>query len=429
MTFKRIVLVHNFLSPHGGAERSTYKTYQLLKQSGYDVYLFGTNMQPYFEPFPHAELFPDYTDYDELSNPLEMVKTVVKPFYNKKAENNFRQFLKIVKPDLVHFGSIHWHLSPSVIKPCVEMNIPTVMTLRESRHICPAGTLLKGDNTYCSEVLCVKHNALQAIKHKCYENNLAKSTLVAFEFAFRQRHKLFHQILHFLCPSQALANLLIANGTDEHIVSVVPNFVDDSWLNQPLSDQPGNYFLYAGRLSREKGVDTLLKSLALTDKNFPLKIAGDGPDTVNLKALASTLGLTNTTFMGVVDGESLKPLYRDALATLLPCNWFENFPRSVLESLAMGTGVIGSNIGGIPEMVIHQQTGFLVEPGNINSLANALTDCIANKTQFKSYGLQGYSNVQKLYNQNVYLAKTLATYEKAFNTPLPLQQHYAKQNR
>jgi glycosyltransferase involved in cell wall biosynthesis len=412
MALKRIVIAHNFLSPHGGAERSTYKTYQLLQQAGYEVFLFGTNMQPYFEPFPHADLFPNYTNYDDVKGPIQALTNLVKPFYNADAEKKFREFLRRVKPDLVHFGSIHWHLSPSVIKPCLEMNIPTVLTLRESRHICPAGTLLKGDGTYCSEVLCVKHNPLQAILHNCYENNLAKSTLVAFEFSFRNRHKLFHEVLHYICPSQALATLIEQTGTPHDLISVVPNFVDDSWLNQPMSDTTGQYILYAGRLSREKGVDTLLKAMAALDKPFPLKIAGDGPETDQLKALAQTLQLPLVEFMGSVNGESMKTLYRDALTTVLPCNWFENFPRSVLESLAMGTAVIGSDIGGIPEMVIHNETGLLVKPGEVESLTHALQSAISRPDFIKQLGKQGYNTVQQLYNQQTYLQKTLAVYQK-----------------
>jgi glycosyltransferase involved in cell wall biosynthesis len=416
MSLKRIVIAHNFLSPHGGAEQSTYKTYQLLKKADYEVFLFGTNMTPLFEEFPHAELFPDYTNYDDLNTPLAKIKCLVKPFYNHHAEDQFREFLKKTQPDLVHFGSIHWHLSPSVIKPCTEMGIPTLMTLREARFVCPAGTLLKGNETYCKDVLCLKHSALEAIKHKCYENSLSKSVLVAAEFEFRKIHKLFSQVNQFICPSKALGNLVEKSGISAENISIIPNFVDDSWLNQELAPIAGNYLFYAGRLSQEKGVDIFLKALAIADRHYPVIIAGSGPAEKELKNLATKLELSQVKFIGAVPSNELKNWYKNALATVLPCNWFENFPRSVLESLAMGTAVIGSDIGGIPEMVIHNETGRLVEAGSIDALASELTYCMNHPKQVKEFGMNGHRMVKTLFNETEYLNSLLSSYQKVLST-------------
>jgi glycosyltransferase involved in cell wall biosynthesis len=412
MSLKRIVIAHNFLGPHGGAEQSTYKTYQLLTKTGYEVFMFGTNMAPLFEDFSYSHLFPKYTNYDDLKTPFQKVKSVLKPFYNFNAERQFKEFLKQTQPDIVHFGSIHWHLSPAVIQPCLDLNIPTVMTLRESRFICPAGTLLKGNGEYCKEVSCLKHGAWQAVKNKCYEKSLAKSLIVASEFSFRKLHQLFYKIDQFICPSQALADLVQEAGIESKRITIIPNFVDDSWLTESLLSTPGEYFFYAGRLSKEKGVDIFLQALALINPAYPVIIAGSGPEQETLEKLSHELGLSQIKFMGAIPSNELMTLYKNALATILPCNWFENFPRSVLESLSMGTPVIASDIGGIPEMVIHHETGLLVEPGNIDALASALSYSIKNPQKLKQLGIQGHETVKACFNENEYLKNTINTYEK-----------------
>lgn len=412
-----IALVHNFMGPHGGAERSTYITYKLLKAMGHKVEVFSTDYTPMFEAFPHADIFPTYTDYDKLGSPIEKLTNFMKPFYNTDAKQRFETFLDRTQPDLVHFGSLFWHLSPSVIEPCVQRGIPTVMTLRESRFVCPAGTLMCGGQDYCADIKCSTLGSQHALKHRCYDDSLLKSAVVAAEFEYRKQHKLFQAIDYYICPSQALADLVIRAGTDKSRVEVVNNFVDDDWLKEETPTEPGEYFLYSGRISREKGVETLVRALAESKNEMSLKIAGSGPEAVYIQGLVKELGIDKQVeFLGHQGVDELKKLYKNAIATVLPCNWFENFPRTLIESHAMGRPAIGSDIGGIPEIIHQQITGLLVEPDNINELKNAL-ELMHNDTQFAlDAGIEGQRRAKTYLNKEKYLTDTLAVYEKALRS-------------
>ena len=136
--------------------------------------------------------------------------------------------------------------------------------------------------------------------------------------------------------------------------------------------QFGSYLLYFGRLSYVKGVKTLLKA-AKKNQHIPIKIAGTGPILKELKCYTEAHKIKNVSFVGFQKGNDLFELIAGARATIVPSEWFENFPLSVIESLAMGRPVIGANIGGIPEQVINRQTGFIFESGNTKQLLTAIS--------------------------------------------------------
>jgi len=367
-----IIQVNNFLTPFGGAEDIVQKTKVALESSGQTVHLFGTRKQPFFDPalatHPHL---PSYIDYDKVSG-MAKLTAMRRPFYNTEAKEAFRETLKTTRPDVVHFHNIHWHLSPSVIKPCVELGIPTVMTLHEARNICPAGTLMRGGETFCKELLCTKKSPLNAIKYKCYDGSLPKSGFVAAEFLFRDVHHLLDQIDHFIAPSQALRNLAIESGISSEKISVVSNPLEIDWLNQTAPTTTGDYFLFAGRLSQEKGVHTLLDALAFAGKDVPLKIAGTGDQADALKKKADNLGLTHVEFLGFTQKDELKELYRHAIATIVPSEWFETFGLTVIESMACGRPVIATNNGGPKNIIEASGAGALFEMKNANDLAQIL---------------------------------------------------------
>jgi len=411
-TKPKIAIVHNFMGPYGGAEQSTYITYKLLKENGYEVEVFSSKYEPMFEDFKYKELFADYQDYDALKSIPDKLVNIHKPFYNKANEHKFATFLDLFKPDIVHFGTISWHLSPSVIKPCLDRNIPTVMTLREGRIVCPSGTLMRGGHTYCENLNCSTISSTEAIKHRCYEGSLLKSTMVAAEFKFRKMHKLFQRIDKYITPSQAFSDLVVKTGVSQEHVYVVNNFIDNNWLNKPVPTDAGASFLYAGRLSKEKGVHYVLEALASLPEQIELKIVGTGPAEDALKQQTESLGIKHRVhFLGHMDPTALQDAYANAKANLLPCNWFENFGRTIIESHAMGRPVIGSNIGGIPENVIQNKTGLLVEPGNVEQIREAMLYIYNNPEHAMEMGRYAQERANTLFNRDKHFKDLIAVYD------------------
>ncbi len=410
----KILLVNNFFGPEGGAELSSFLTYQLLRQEGHEVDFFATDKQPYFIPdYEYASYFPDYTDFDALTNPVAKLKALPHFFYNLDAAEKFEAFLLAHRPDVVHCNNLHYHLSPAILKACKKLNIPTVMTMRDVRLMCPAGTLMRGNTTYCKEELCVTGSATNCVTHKCYGGSLVTSVLVTAEFYARRVHKLYDSITTFLAPSQAIADLAVRSGISPDRVTVINNFIDDTFFETQPTYQPGDYFLFVGRLSEEKGVPTLIEAMKSLPTSAELHIVGTGPASEELKTLVQNQGMSNIHFLGFQTGDALRNEYQHCLASVVPSNWFENFSRTVIESVASGKPVIGSKIAGIQEVVEDDVNGYLFPPGDAEALAACMLKLYQDPRKAVEFGRQARQKAERLYNSRVYLDKTIAAYEAA----------------
>ncbi|MEB3206264.1 MAG: glycosyltransferase family 4 protein [Vampirovibrionales bacterium] len=424
----KIVMVNNFLTPHGGAEFSTVSTHALLLCHGHESVLFGCNRQPYFDvPLPHQADFPSYTRYEDLHLSVNHLgynlKAAFKPFWNLEAKSRFDYFLDCIQPDLVHFNSIFWHLSPSLIQSCTQRNIPSVMTLHDSRLVCPAGTLLRGAHKsaataghYCVDLLCSTRGVGQALHHRCYDDSLAKSAFVALEFQFRKMHRQLNVVSHFICPSQALADVIQTGGRIEaHRLHVIANALSDDWFVPTPATTAGDYFLFVGRLSREKGCHLLIDAMASLPPSIGLKIVGDGEQRTALEAQANALGRTNIEFLGHLPPQHLKTVYGGAIALVLPCLWFEAFGRVLLESMACGRPAIASAIGGCTEIIQHEKTGLLITPNHHDELVCAMRRLVENPDEALQWGSQALERSKREYHATLCYQKHLALYEQTLS--------------
>jgi glycosyltransferase involved in cell wall biosynthesis len=184
------------------------------------------------------------------------------------------------------------------------------------------------------------------------------------------RHAYTDRIDRFIAPSEFVAQRLLGRGIEEEKVAVIPNFVDtERW--QPSEDGAGDYILFTGRLSEEKGIETLIRAVAALP-DVPLKVVGSGMLNHQMRSLAAELGADNVEFIGFKNEDEVRRLVRGSRFVCVPSEWFENAPMSALEAFACGKPVVGSNIGGIPEMVRDGQTGLLAEPGDVDGFSAAI---------------------------------------------------------
>jgi glycosyltransferase involved in cell wall biosynthesis len=423
---KKILLINNMLGPFGGGEDVFLQTYHALVNAGCDVECFGTNKKPYFDEINirYQDQFPPYVDYDKAHSTFEKLALLSKPFANPNAEKALDAVLEDFKPDLVHVHSVFWHLTPSVLKACLKHRIPVVMTLHEARLICPAGTLMKGDNTYCDEVPCAKGNTLPAVTNRCYDGSLTKSILVASEFSYRKLMNYFQHVDYFICPSEALAELVVSKyGMPKHRVLPIANPIENSWFDLPTPTEVGKYFLFVGRLSKEKGVHTLLRAIKLANPAMPLKIIGTGPAEDELKNLARELDLPHVEFLGFKQKADIIPYYQDAIATVVPSEWFETFGMTIVESLACGRPVIASRTGGPKNIIEQSKAGHSFKMGNVNDLASLLTECFQYPEKALALSDQAQAYVRHECNLKHYEAQLMALYDKALKQEEP--SHHA----
>jgi len=269
-------------------------------------------------------------------------------------------------------------VSPSVYLACAEHGIPVVQTLHNYRLLCPAATLFR-DGHPCQE--CMDHTLWRSVRHKCYrDSRLTTATVALMLKVHRNRDTWNTKVDHYVALSKFARDKFVRGGLPAEKITVKPNFVDPD----PGPDfTAGDYALFVGRLSPEKGVSTLLAAWERLGNNIPLMIVGDGAEREGLESHAASKGLTSVTFRGRLTREHTLAIVRKARFLVVPSGCYENFPLTVAEAFACGTPVICSRVGAMEEIVQEGQTGLLFAAGNADDLAEKVSYAWGNPQQLR----------------------------------------------
>ena len=368
---------HHDVGRAGGVGRYVLQEEAELTARGWTVVPFAT-LDEHALDTPWRRYFPRSRDYSTARHELSALGDACSLVWNREAARCLEALLATVRPDVVHLHNIYHHLSPSILEVLRRHRLPTVMTLHDLRLLCPAIHMLRRGEL-CED--CRGGRFLAAVRGRCVKDSTAASALAALETWHHTRRGLYPgAVRRFLCPSAFLRRKYIEWGWRESSLEHLPNFVDVDAFT-PADAPPDDACLYFGRLSREKGVHTLLTAYALwtarrekAREPFPpvLRIAGSGPDEALLRAEAGRLGPARVEFLGPLSPSDLRTVLRAARFTILPSECYENGSLSLLESLACGVPVVGSDLGGIPEHLQDGVTGVLFAAGDAESLADAL---------------------------------------------------------
>ncbi len=247
------------------------------------------------------------------------------------------------------------------------------------------------------------------IDQKCHKNSFSASAVYTLESYFNTWFGKYDWISHFISPSRFLTAKHVAAGFPHDKLVYLPNSLEPSAFEPSFS--PGAYVLFAGRLSREKGIICLLQAFSQTD--IPLRIVGVGPIEVEAKEYVINNGMQNISFEGYCSGDRLKSLFQGAAFVVMPSEWYENAPMSVLEGFAYGKPIVGSRIGGIPELVIPDCTGLLFEPGNVDDLQLNIVELWGNKAKISTMGSQARARIEHEFSAQRHLSGLLEIYESA----------------
>jgi len=309
-----------------------------------------------------------------------------------------RQF----SPDVVHVHNLYPLLSPSVLAACRELGTPVVMTVHNFRLTCPTGTHLHR-GAICER--CRGGHNYWCILNNC-QQNIAESVAYALRTAVAQWLGMFKRnVALFIAPSQFVKTRLIEAGFEEGRVMVVPNSSPIPYSS--IVPSQGCYVAFVGRISPEKGIDTLLGAARFT--GLPVRIVGDGPIRPRLADKSSQ----NVEFVGPLDRASIGGFYRGARFAVLPSLWFEPCPLVAIEAMSHGLPVIASRIGGLPEIVEDGVTGFLFDPGNAEDLASKMRLLWENPDLCRQMGRAGREKSCREYSEDAYFKGLMAAYEKA----------------
>ena len=397
----KILSVNKFYWKKGGSETVFFGEKSLLEQHGHTVVPFAMQ-HPYNFPSDYAKYFVSESDYEQggLKNKVKMAINII---YSFEARRKIEKLLDVYQPNIAHFHIFQHQISPSVFTPLKTKNIPLILTLHDLKPICPI-YLNYTKNNVCEK--CYGQHFYYCTLNKCTKNSYAKSLINTLEMYLHYALGFYQNVDKYIAVSQFYRNKMLDNGFSEQQVVYLPNFIDIK--NYPLSFENDGSILYFGRLSEEKGVDTLLRAAKYCpDLNFI--IAGTGSHENQLKQEAELL--SNVKFVGFQSGEALLSLISQSLCTVLPSKWYENCPMSILESLAMGKPVIGSHIGGIPELIDEGKDGFTFEVGNAEDLANKIV-ALKNYTeqQRKEVALYARNKIEQRFSPEQHYERLIQIY-------------------
>lgn len=360
-----------------------------------------------------AEYFVKEIDYRKAfrhKNPINALKVTLHSIYSIEARRNISRLLDRVKPDIAHLHSIRHHITKSILPELAKRDVPVVWTLHDYKEICPNTSFYNG-RSICESCMGNKYAAI--LWNRCKKGSLSASLVTYLEAKINHCLNYENSVDLYISPSKFLRDKFIEYGYDPQKIIHLPNFIEfDDFIPQYNYD---NYFLFIGRLEKEKGLSTMLKGFAGGRRNghsLRLKIAGSGSIENELKDLVDRLKLSDVEFLGFKQGVELKDLTRNAKAILIPSEWYENYPFSGLEAMAYGKPIIASRIGGIPEQVEDSVTGFLFEPFHADRLSEKI-DLLNSlgEEKIKEMGRRARQKVELINDKNIYLLSILEIYE------------------
>jgi glycosyltransferase involved in cell wall biosynthesis len=339
----RILQLHNLYRQEGGEDVAVHSERELLRACGHSVDLLEARNS-------------------EILGLTGKVKASLSTIYSPGAKERVAARIAAVQPDVVHVHNFFPLLSPSIYYACSEAGVPVVQTLHNYVLICPNGQLLR-DGHVCEDCLG-SQVPWRSVLHGCYRGGRAGSVAVTTMLATHRFLETWEKKVDaYIALTDFSREKLIEGGLPANKISVKPNFAPDAGR---ASGRRGNFGLFVGRLSREKGIATLLSAWERVDGKAPLKVAGDGPLAEHVARAGSEARID---YLGMQPRDEVRKLMEEAAFLVLPSIWYEGFPMVIVEAFSVGLPVIASNLGSMATLVEHRRTGLHFRPGDAEDLA------------------------------------------------------------
>ena len=384
MVKRKILLINKFyhdIGPAGGVGRYLVQEEEDLASAGWEVIPFAM-ADEHARPSLWDRYFVKARDYSRPRFGLGAIGDALSLIWNTEAARRLDALIREAKPDVAHLHNIYHHLSPSILPVLRRHGIPAVMTLHDLRLLCPAIHMLRNGHP-CED--CRGGHFHNAVRGRCVKESRAASLLAAVETLHQRSRRLYESnVSVFLCPSRFIKSKYADWGFPADRLRYLRNFVDlAAWHPRLIpTDMAKDAYIYFGRISPEKGLRTLLEAQALWERQhasgicdqppLQLLIAGSGPCLENMRAHMARLKLTTAEYLGTLDLTGLRRALGRARFSVLPSECYENGPMAALESLACGVPVVGTDIGGIPEMIDDGTTGLVAPVADAEGLLATL---------------------------------------------------------
>ncbi len=365
----KILFAHNYYQLSGGEDEVVHSEIALIKEMGHKLHFFSIHN-------------------NEINNIRAKIKSATNLIYSFKSKQKIIKTLKQFKPDVVHVHNFFPLITPSVYDACAEIHIPCVQSLHNYRTICP-GALLLRKGEICEK--CVKKSLCYAIIHRCYKDSIIGSIDVAGMVKFYNRKKHLDKVNRFICLTEFSKKKFIQSGFPANKISVKPNFVKNQLNTKGKSSNHHKKALFVGRLSQEKGIDTLIKAWKTID--YPLEIVGTGP---LLNKIQNNVP-QNIRFSGYLPKEKVMQKMAESSFLIMPSICYEGFPMVIVESFACGLPVIASKLGSMEEIIQDGITGMHFKPGDPYDLSKKINQIISSPEKLHQMGINARDEYEQKY--------------------------------
>ncbi len=396
----RIAIVHNLYRHPGGEDAVFFAETNLLRQHGHEVFEYVASNRT-VKPGPRSagEMIWSPTSYDAI-----------------------RTLLKKHRPEIIHFHNTFLVISPSAYYASRAEGIPVVQTLHNYRLLCPVAIFYRQGHI-CEECLN-RFIPWPGVAHACYHDSRLKSAAVATMLSV---HKLLNtwtrKVDIFIASSRFARDKFVQGGIPEGRIMVKPNFVDpDPGPGAHL----GEYVLFVGRLSPEKGIDTLLQAWQRL-AHIPLRMVGDGSLQERVRAAAGSNA--NILYLGRIDRASLIDQVKAAQLLVFPSETYEGFPMTMVEAFASGLPVVASNLGSTGEIVDEMKTGIHFSPGDARDLAEKVQWGWDHRPEIQAMGRSARREFEEKYTAENNYRMLMNIYGRAIEARLEKDRKAAKYTR
>ena len=393
----KILIAHNFYQQRGGEDGVMERESGILLSNGHEILNY----------FRRNNEIQDYSL-------LQKIRLASGTVWAPDTYSSLRRILRDERPVIAHFHNTFPLISPAAYYACAEAGVPVVQTLHNYRLLCPAATLLR-EGKVC-EACLGRSVAWPGVVHGCYRGSRAATAAVAATPAVHRMMGTWREKVDVYVALTEFARRKFAEaGLPAERIVVKPNFV----AHDPgAKRRTGEYALYLGRLSEEKGPLVLLEAWARLGEGIPLKLAGDGPLKQELRREIGAWSLNGVELLGQVDSEEVVGLLHGACFLVLPSICYENFPLTIAEAFACGVPVIASRLGSMAEIVADGKTGLHFEPGNAADLAAKVEWAWVHPEKMEEMGWAARCEFEEKYTRAANYRRLTEIYEMAMGKPV-----------
>jgi glycosyltransferase involved in cell wall biosynthesis len=390
----KILLVHNFYQQPGGEDVVFEQERHMLERNGHQVITY-TRANREIEHF-------------SIVRRAGLLKTIISAGDSKQ---DIRNILRNERPDVVHTHNTFMMISPSIYEACVEARVPVVHTLHNYRLLCPTVTLYR-NGSICEE--CSEDSLLSGIKHGCYRDSRATTAAVATMLKIHQLAGTWSKKIDaYIVLTEFARRKFADHGLPPDKLHVKANFVDP---DPGERERVGDYALFIGRLTPEKGLSTLMEAWRLLKSSIPLKIIGDGPARSDAEGQARKHCLERVEFVGAIGRDQAIDAIKRARFVVVPSLWYEGFPMVLAESFACGVPVIGSRLGAMQELIEDRRIGLHFTPGDPSDLARTARWAWEHPAEMIEIGRNARRNYESKYGAETNYRVLMNIYARVTNT-------------